>query len=134
MNWHLHKRRGLRPWIVYLLQESPRNGAEIIEEMERRSHGWWRPSPGSVYPLLEELERTGTVQKGADGRYSVVASARYECDFPFGFGARSVDDTVREISGLVSYLEDLRPQRTEEIARSGASLRALIGRIERLAS
>ncbi|NON62393.1 PadR family transcriptional regulator, partial [Acidianus sp. DSM 29099] len=34
-------------------------GAEIMDEVERNSLGVWRPSPGSVYPMIRNLESEG---------------------------------------------------------------------------
>ena len=50
-------RRGdVRAAILALLAEEPRNGYQIMQELEQRSGGSWRPSPGSVYPALQQLE------------------------------------------------------------------------------
>jgi DNA-binding PadR family transcriptional regulator len=50
-------RRGdVRAGILALLGEGPRNGYQIMQELEQRSRGAWRPSPGSVYPALAQLE------------------------------------------------------------------------------
>jgi DNA-binding PadR family transcriptional regulator len=50
-------RRGdVRAAILLLLEEEPRNGYQLMEEIESRSGGAWRPSPGSVYPALAQLE------------------------------------------------------------------------------
>ena len=50
-------RRGdVRAAILLLLEEEPRNGYQLMEEIENRSGGAWRPSPGSVYPALAQLE------------------------------------------------------------------------------
>ena len=50
-------RRGdVRAAILLLLEEEPRNGYGLMEEIENRSGGAWRPSPGSVYPALAQLE------------------------------------------------------------------------------
>ncbi len=46
----------LRFQILELLSERPMSGSEIINEIERRTGGCWRPSPGSVYPLLAWLQ------------------------------------------------------------------------------
>ena len=45
-----------------LLAEGPLNGYQIMQEIERRSNGVWRPSPGSVYPALAQLEDEGLVR------------------------------------------------------------------------
>lgn len=49
-------RRGdVRAAILALLAEQPRHGYEIISEIAERSGGFWRPSPGSIYPTLQLL-------------------------------------------------------------------------------
>ncbi|WP_083948205.1 PadR family transcriptional regulator [Thermobifida cellulosilytica] len=60
-------RRGdVRAGILLLLAERPMSGYEIIKESQERSGGAWRPSPGSVYPVLQQLEDEGLVT-AADG-------------------------------------------------------------------
>jgi DNA-binding PadR family transcriptional regulator len=55
-------RRGdVRSALLLLLEEEPRNGYGLMQEIERRSNGVWRPSPGSVYPALSQLEDEGLV-------------------------------------------------------------------------
>jgi DNA-binding PadR family transcriptional regulator len=63
-------RRGdVRPAALLLLAEEPRNGYQIMQELEERSEGLWRPSPGSVYPALAQLEDEGLVRaQETDGR------------------------------------------------------------------
>jgi len=56
-------RRGdVRAALLVLLAEQPYNGYGLIQEIERRSDGLWRPSPGSVYPALSLLEDEGLVR------------------------------------------------------------------------
>ena len=40
----------------------PQNGYQLIQEIERRTDGVWKPSPGSVYPALQQLEDEGLVR------------------------------------------------------------------------
>ena len=50
-------RRGdVRAALLILLADEPRNGYQLMQEIEQRSEGAWRPSPGSVYPALAQLE------------------------------------------------------------------------------
>jgi DNA-binding PadR family transcriptional regulator len=50
-------RRGdVRAAILALLAEEPRNGYGVIQEIEERSNGVWKPSPGAVYPAFQQLE------------------------------------------------------------------------------
>ena len=61
-------RRGdVRAAALALLTEGPRNGYQIIQEITERSHGIWRPSPGSVYPALQQLEDEGLVRAEEEG-------------------------------------------------------------------
>src|SRR5262249_30331614 len=56
-------RRGdVRTAALLLLAEGPLNGYQIMQEIEKRSDGVWRPSPGSVYPALAQLEDEGLVR------------------------------------------------------------------------
>lgn len=54
-----------------LAERSPLHGYELIAELEERSEGRWRPSPGSMYPALGRLEQKGLIvgstDEGADG-------------------------------------------------------------------
>ena len=56
-------RRGdVRAAALSLLAEGPRNGYQIIQEISERTNGVWRPSPGSVYPALQQLEDEGLIR------------------------------------------------------------------------
>jgi DNA-binding PadR family transcriptional regulator len=50
-------RRGdVRTAVLAILAEQPGHGYEIIQAIEEKSGGSWRPSPGSIYPTLQQLE------------------------------------------------------------------------------
>lgn len=60
-------RRGdVRAAILDVLREEPRNGYQIITLIKERTDGAWRPSPGSVYPTLQQLEDEGLVVAAAE--------------------------------------------------------------------
>jgi DNA-binding PadR family transcriptional regulator len=63
-------RGDVRAAILLLLAEEPRNGYALMQEVEQRTDGIWRPSPGSVYPALSLLEDEGyvRVREGGSGR------------------------------------------------------------------
>jgi DNA-binding PadR family transcriptional regulator len=55
-------RRGdVRAAILDVLAVEPRNGYQVIQQIAERSGGQWRPSPGSVYPTVAQLEDEGLV-------------------------------------------------------------------------
>ncbi|HEY0188758.1 MAG TPA: PadR family transcriptional regulator [Cellulomonas sp.] len=55
-------RGDVRAAILALLAEEPMHGYQLIGEIEQRSGGVWRPSPGSVYPTLQLLADEGLVR------------------------------------------------------------------------
>jgi len=107
-------RRGdIRAAILALLAEEPRNGYQIIQELEQRSDGIWRPSPGAVYPALSQLEDEGLVRTiEVDGRRAfelsdagrAAASAREGERAPWETVGDSVADGVTELRDLAFQL------------------------------
>lgn len=60
-------RGDVRAAILALLREEPRNGYQIMSEIEERSGGAWRPSPGAVYPALSQLADEGLITADENG-------------------------------------------------------------------
>jgi DNA-binding PadR family transcriptional regulator len=54
-------RGDVRAALLALLAERPTHGYEMIQEVDARTGGIWRPSPGSVYPTLQTLEDEGLI-------------------------------------------------------------------------
>ena len=52
----------VRAAVLALLAEQPMHGYQIIQELEERTGGAWRVSPGSIYPTLQVLEDVGLVR------------------------------------------------------------------------
>lgn len=55
------KRGDVRAAILDVLAVEPLNGYQVIQQIAERSNGEWRPSPGSVYPTIAQLEDEGLV-------------------------------------------------------------------------
>jgi DNA-binding PadR family transcriptional regulator len=58
-------RGDMRAAILALLAEEPMHGYQIIQVISERSGGNWTPSPGSVYPTLQQLEDEGLIEPAA---------------------------------------------------------------------
>ncbi|HYB04679.1 MAG TPA: PadR family transcriptional regulator, partial [Nitrososphaerales archaeon] len=130
-------RRGwLRPWILHLLSNGPKNGAEIMDDIERMSWGGWRPSPGSIYPLLDEMTKDGLISKLEDGRYQITEKGKGESDWPFGmpWGNRihGVDQMLAEINGYVMYFEDLSRTDKAKLTKYQTTIKDLSARLSKL--
>ena len=63
-------RRGIvRVAILTALRDEPMHGYQVIQTLEAKTNGRWRPSPGSIYPTLQLLEDEGLVRsEEVDGR------------------------------------------------------------------
>jgi DNA-binding PadR family transcriptional regulator len=94
----------VRAAALLLLAEGPLNGYQLMQEIEARSDGVWRPSPGSVYPALSQLEDEGLVRIDVTGdqrRYVLTDSGlahvdahRGEWGVPWEQMTGAVDDEV----------------------------------------
>ncbi|MGH3345257.1 MAG: PadR family transcriptional regulator [Carbonactinosporaceae bacterium] len=65
-------RGDVRAAVLTLLAEQPLHGYQIIQVIAERSHGIWRPSPGSVYPAMRQLKHEGLVRIEHDEGRRVV--------------------------------------------------------------
>lgn len=53
----------IRYHVLEALNEKPMSGSELMEEIEKHTGGFWKPSPGSIYPLLAWLQENGYVKE-----------------------------------------------------------------------
>jgi DNA-binding PadR family transcriptional regulator len=77
------RRGNVRAAILALLLERPMHGYEMMQELESRTGGLWRPSAGSIYPTLQMLEDEGLVKSEEVGdrrRYSLTHAGRKETE------------------------------------------------------
>jgi len=82
---HAVPRGFLKQYILKLLSTKPMHGYEIMDEIQEKSNGFWRPSAGSVYPTLMWLEDRGLIEavssrEKEEGKkvYQITAEGR-EC-------------------------------------------------------
>ena len=102
---------GMRYYVLWLLSREPMRGSEIISTILRQTMGWWKPSPGTIYPLLGALQSEGLVERLQDHSYKLT-DAGYE-----QIGIRkdsrgngedfwTAEKAILEIESFVSFLED----------------------------
>src|SRR4051812_15270555 len=66
-------RGDVRSAILSLLAEAPSNGYGLIKAIEEKTSGAWRPSPGSVYPTLQQLVDEELIASAGEGRRTEYA-------------------------------------------------------------
>src|SRR4051812_28286345 len=104
----------VRAAALVLLAEQNRNGYQIIQEIAERSDGMWKPSSGSVYPALQQLEDEGLVEiETQDGKRSFklteagrtyVESHKAELGTPWDAFKADVDDSSVQIHTLLGQV------------------------------
>lgn len=119
-------RGDVRAAVLALLAEKPMHGYQIIHEIEERSNGAWKPSPGSVYPTLQLLADEGFIlAEESNGRktYSLTDEGRQVADAtadqPAPWEVHSARDGSRA-SALPRAGIDLA-QAAAQVARTGNS-------------
>ena len=75
-------RRGdIRTAVLAVLSEEPGHGYDVIQRLEDKTEGSWRPSPGSVYPMLQLLADEGlarSVERDGKRVYELTDAGREE--------------------------------------------------------
>jgi len=107
-----------------------------MEEMDRMTMGWWRPSPGSIYPLLDQLAEEKLVRKRDDGRYEVTEAARGGPDWARGWmgrAPRTPQDAISEMESYVAFLEDLGSGGKSDLGTLVPRLKAVSKRLDGIA-
>ena len=102
----------LRLYLLALLEQRPMHGYEVITALSDRFGGTYRPSAGTIYPRLAQLEEDGLVRRTESDRrstYELSATGRAELDERRGELAvleEGIADTVRDRAARVR--EDVR--------------------------
>ena len=103
-------RRGkVRLAVLSVLGEQPMHGYQVIQELESRSRGRWRPSAGSVYPTLQLLADEGRVSSSeVEGRrvYSLTDAGR-----------TAIEEQALTPEGVIDADGDLEPSLPELAGR-----------------
>lgn len=127
-------RRGdVRAAILALLAEQPMHGYQVIQELESRTGGAWRVSPGSVYPTLQMLEEEGLIaSQEVEGKrvYSLTDAGRAHVESrkesgrtPWENVAGAGSETLHSLRGAgiklaVATMQVARVGSKEQIARA----------------
>ncbi len=126
-NWMRHTAMVPKGFIRYhvleALNEKPMSGSELMEEIEKHSGGFWKPSPGSIYPLLAWLQDNGYVkefpQENGLKRYELTQNGKVLLE-----EQKKIRQKFREQVGFMpgqffdSFLGKIPPEKFSEIRDS----------------
>ena len=113
----------IRHHVLEALNEKPMSGSEIMEEIEKHTGGSWKPSPGSIYPLLAWLQDNGHVKElpteNGLKRYELTQSGKSLLE-----EQKKIRKKVREEVGFLpapffdTFFMRIPPEKTAEISCS----------------
>ena len=124
----------LRLYLLALLDDGPRHGYEVIQDLEQRFNGLYSPSAGTVYPRLAKLEEEGLVERTEEGRkavYRITDAGRAEVRARQDDLAHlqvDLDDSVRQLA------EEVRSRVRGETSDLRAELKAAAREARRTAT
>lgn len=113
----------IRYHVLEGLSQKPMSGSELMEDIEKHTGGFWKPSPGSIYPLLSWLQDNGHIKElpveNGLKRYELTESGKALLE-----EQRKIRKHVREEVGFLpapffdSFLMKIPPEKTDEIRKS----------------
>jgi DNA-binding PadR family transcriptional regulator len=126
-NWMKHTAMVPKGFIRYhvleAMNEKPMSGSELMEEIEKHTGGFWKPSPGSIYPLLAWLQDNGYIKElpSENGlkRYELTQNGKALLE-----EQKKIRKKFREEAGFMpgqffdSFLMKITPEKSVEIRDS----------------
>jgi len=91
--------------ILKLVSERPMHGYALMKEIERITGMSWKPSPGSIYPTLQELQDAGLVAQREEGRKRVYELTPH--------GAEVLAAALEQVRAAIVTLQNLIEYRYE---------------------
>lgn len=134
---------GVKYWILGIVKDTPATGAMIMAKMEEMSWGRWRPSPGNIYPLLEEMTKAGWLKMTAkESKKYYIATAKGKEQLSNSFfpwkamklkqeGSSNIEEAIEKLESYSDYIMDS----AEEIKKSKESnerINAIIKKLKTL--
>ena len=109
------ERGGVRYLVLEAIEAQPRHGYEIIQHIEQRAGGAYRPSPGVIYPtlqMLEELEHARVVEQDGRKSYAITDAGKTDLeanrsqvtDFYARFSEESWESYAEDFGELMRFV------------------------------
>jgi len=113
----------IRYHVLEALSQKPMSGSELMDDIERHTGGFWKPSPGSIYPLLSWLQDNGYIKElpveNGLKRYELTESGKALLD-----EQKKIREHVRAEVGFLpapffdSFLMKIPPEKNAEIRKA----------------
>ncbi|TYB42927.1 PadR family transcriptional regulator [Actinomadura chibensis] len=116
------RKGNVRAAILVLLAEEPRNGYQIIQEINERSGGAWKPSPGAVYPALQQLADEGLIageESGGRRSFRLTDEGR-------GYVEEHADRLAEPWAEMTPEFGEGVPELFKQAAQTGAAVMQIV--------
>ena len=108
----------LRLYLLSLLNETSMHGYELMQALDERFGGTYKPSAGTIYPRLAKLEDEGLVTKLKEGRRAIYAITEA--------GRSELRDRESELNAIETDVTDSVRRLADEVRSSvGEAMRSL---------
>ncbi|MDD1748071.1 MAG: PadR family transcriptional regulator [Methanomassiliicoccales archaeon] len=91
----------LKLTLLKLVSKSPVHGYALMKEIERITNEEWKPSPGSIYPALQELVEDGLITCALQGRRKVYEITPQGSD-ALEVALRHAEEAIKRLNRLLS--------------------------------
>jgi DNA-binding PadR family transcriptional regulator len=112
----------LRYHVLKALSQTPMSGSELIEEIEKHTGGCWKPSPGSIYPLLSWLQDNNYIKElpSENGlkRYELTSSGKSLLEEQGKIRQKFTEHCFLPSQFFDSLFTKVPPEKTADIHRS----------------
>ena len=112
----------LRYYVLNALNQTPMSGSELIEDIEKHTGGCWKPSPGSIYPLLSWLQDSNYIKdlpsENGLKRYELTISGRNFLEEQVKIRQKISEQGILPSQFFGSLFMKVPPEKTAEIHRS----------------
>jgi DNA-binding PadR family transcriptional regulator len=120
------KKRGLlRLFILRTLTAEPKSGYDILKEIESKTTGEWRPSKGTVYPILSDLEEKGLIhgeEEGARARKAYMTTEKGKAALDEAIEKQRSEHRKRTAGRRLLFEETFFDETERELVRLGHRL------------
>jgi DNA-binding PadR family transcriptional regulator len=118
----------LRFVVLALIVEQPRHGYDLIKELEERTGGAYRPSPGVIYPTLALLEDEGFIRPAAGDGGRKLYEATDEGRAALGANQAGVDAVFGRMAEAAEGADSTRPRIARAMTNLGMALQQRLSR------
>ncbi len=110
--WLKETQKGyIRIAVLILLNKKPHHGYEMMKAIDERTSGFWKPTAGGIYPILQDLENSGYI----NGEWDCETKRKRKIYAITLEGKKVLEHTLAKENKLVSTMYDLLKEYMKDV-------------------